>query len=80
MLKCREIEQLASDYLDKDLSFRQRIAFKMHLFVCHNCRNYVRQLKSTIFSIRLMPVKQTVVIDDKIKNLAKQLREKSRNN
>lgn len=77
MLKCREIEQLASDYLDKDLSLRQRMAFKMHLFMCHNCRNYVRQLKTTISSIRLMPVNQSKVVDDKVKDLAKQLREQT---
>lgn len=77
MLKCREIEQLASDYLDQDLSFRQSMAFKMHLFMCHNCRNYVRQLKTTISSIRLMPVTQSIVVDDKVKDLAKQLREQT---
>ncbi|MCL5974985.1 MAG: zf-HC2 domain-containing protein [Gammaproteobacteria bacterium] len=75
MLKCREIEQMASDYLNKDLSLRQRMAFKMHLFLCHNCRNYIRQLKTTISSVQLMPAKQSVVIDDKVKDLAKQLRE-----
>ena len=77
MLKCRQIEQLASDYLDKDLSFRQRMAFKMHLFMCHNCRNYLRQLKTTISSIRLMPVNQSIVVDDKVKDLAKQLLEQT---
>lgn len=75
MLKCREIEQLASDYLDKDLSFRQRMAFKMHLFMCHNCRNYLRQLKTTISSIKLIPARESVVVDDKVKDLAKLLRE-----
>jgi|TARA_R100000935_G_scaffold22299_1_gene41148 predicted anti-sigma-YlaC factor YlaD len=74
MLKCRQIEQLASDYLDKDLSFRQRMAFKLHLFICHNCRNYVRQLKITITSIKLMPANQ-IIVDDKTKALAKVLRE-----
>lgn len=78
MLKCHDINAMASDYLNKDLSFRQRMAFKTHLFLCHNCRHYVRQLKTTISSIRLMPVKQTV-IDEKVKALAKQLREKSSN-
>ncbi|WP_014707273.1 zf-HC2 domain-containing protein [Methylophaga nitratireducenticrescens] len=77
MLKCREIEQLASDYLDQDLSFGQLMAFKMHLFICHNCRNYVRQLKITITSIKLMPANQ-IIVDDKTKELAKLLRENAR--
>jgi predicted anti-sigma-YlaC factor YlaD len=53
------------------------MAFKMHLFMCHNCRNYLRQLKTTISSIRLMPVNQSIVVDDKVKDLAKQLREQT---
>lgn len=75
MLKCREIEQMASDYLDKDLSFQQRMAFRMHLFLCHNCRQYLRQLKTTISSVQLMSTKQTVIVDDKVKTLAKQLKD-----
>ncbi len=75
MFKCREIAQLASDYLNKDLSLRQRVAFKLHLFLCHNCHDYVFQLKTTINSIRMMPEQQPLIIDGKVKNLAKLLRE-----
>lgn len=75
MLKCRDIEAMASDYLDKNLSMRQRMAFKLHLFLCHNCRHYIKQLKTTISSLRLMPRKHTVVIDQAVKDLAKQLRD-----
>lgn len=75
MLKCRDIESMASDYLDKKLSLRQRLAFKMHLFLCHNCRNYIRQLRTTVASIRLMPKKQPIVIDQHVKDLAQQLKE-----
>jgi hypothetical protein len=77
MLKCRDIEAMASDYLDKNLSWRQRMAFKMHIFLCHNCRNYIKQLRTTVTSIQLMPAKP-VVIDNKVKELAKQLTEASR--
>jgi len=75
MLKCRDIESMASEYLDKNLSLRQRMAFKMHLFLCHNCRNYIRQLRTTIESIRLMPQKQPILIDQHVKNLAQQLKD-----
>ncbi|HAO24235.1 MAG: anti-sigma factor [Methylophaga sp.] len=75
MLKCRDIEAMASDYLDKDLSFQQRMAFKLHLFLCHNCRNHVRQLKTTILSIRQLPATHAVIVDDKMKAMAKHLQE-----
>jgi len=80
MLKCRDIEAMTSDYLDKNLSRRQRMAFRLHLFLCHNCRNYIKQLRITVASIRLMPAKQSVVIDDRVKNLAQLLRENADKN
>ena len=44
MLKCKEVTQMASQGLDKDLSFMQRVSLKMHLFMCHTCRNYLKQI------------------------------------
>ncbi|MDO8827368.1 zf-HC2 domain-containing protein [Methylophaga sp.] len=75
MLKCRDIEAMASDYLDKDLPFQQRMAFRLHLFLCHNCRNHVRHLKTTILSLQQLSATRSVIVDDKMKDLAKQLRE-----
>jgi anti-sigma factor ChrR (cupin superfamily) len=45
MLTCRELVQtMASDYLDDQLSWRQRIGVRFHLFICNNCRRFIRQL------------------------------------
>lgn len=56
MLKCDEVAAIASDFLDQDMTFSQRTAFRMHLMVCSNCRRFVRQLGLLKQSVQLRPV------------------------
>lgn len=44
MLKCREIPELCSAWLDGQLTLRERISGRLHLFICHRCRHYWRAL------------------------------------
>lgn len=44
MLSCRDITERASDYLDGDISGRQRLAIRMHIMICRHCRRLLRQL------------------------------------
>lgn len=45
MLTCKEIVERVDRLLEGDLSFRQRLAVRMHLMLCHRCRRYERQLR-----------------------------------
>jgi len=51
MPSCKDITEHSSDYLDKHQPFFERLAFRMHLFLCVNCRRYLSQLKLTIATI-----------------------------
>ena len=42
---CNEISQLASDSLDRPLSLRERLKFKLHLSMCNYCRDYNHNMK-----------------------------------
>jgi len=42
---CNEISQLASDSLDRPLTLRERLKFKLHLSMCSHCRNYDHNMK-----------------------------------
>ncbi len=46
MLKCKDIEQGASAYLDGEMNWRQRMAVRVHLFMCHHCKRFIRQFAS----------------------------------
>ena len=55
MLKCKEITKQADQYLDGELSFTQRISFKMHLALCKHCGRYVKQLSLVVNKIKKIP-------------------------
>jgi anti-sigma factor RsiW len=52
---CREIAQLVTDYLDGSLTLGERVRFQLHLGLCFACRNYLRQMKYTIATLRQLP-------------------------
>ncbi len=52
---CQEIAQLITDYLDGSLNLGERVRFQIHLGLCFACRNYLRQMKHTIATLRQLP-------------------------
>jgi len=44
MLTCKEASQLVSEQLDRQLSRRERMALRFHLWLCRNCRRFTKQL------------------------------------
>jgi len=45
MLSCKETAVLVSRAQDLQLSWGERLAVRLHLFVCDGCRQFVRQLR-----------------------------------
>lgn len=58
MLKCRELSELSSDYLDGKLSFFPRLKIWWHLVGCVHCRRYIEQLKLVTGMLRQAPPAQ----------------------
>ncbi len=56
MMKCDEATKLASDRLDRNLSIREGLGLRLHLFGCDKCSKVVRQVQ-TIRSISRRYVK-----------------------
>lgn len=54
MLKCREVSHKASLYLEGELPWRERVAMRVHLLMCNDCRRFLRQLSGLIRAIPLM--------------------------
>ncbi|MBN49075.1 MAG: hypothetical protein CMN85_05990 [Spongiibacteraceae bacterium] len=51
MLKCSELVERSDALLAGELSWRQRMSFRMHLFMCRHCRRYVKQLERLLRAI-----------------------------
>jgi anti-sigma factor RsiW len=47
-LACRELVELVTDYLEGNLSKRDRARFDAHIDACANCRQYLEQFRETI--------------------------------
>ncbi len=51
MLTCQEVTAKASLMVDGELGFRERIAVRMHLMMCVNCRRFARQFQALVSSM-----------------------------
>ncbi len=74
MLTCKELVAHSSDYLDGQLTLRQRLAVRAHLAMCGNCRRFIRQMKLTQAVIRQMPEGELPELDTLAERLAQNRR------
>ncbi|KAF0863490.1 anti-sigma factor [Pseudomonas sp. LD120] len=74
MLTCKEQVARSSDYLDGQLSVRERLMMRHHLLFCPNCRRFIRQMRLLQATVRLMPEKPVEGVDALAERLATQLR------
>ncbi|MFV2090175.1 MAG: zf-HC2 domain-containing protein [Pseudomonadales bacterium] len=51
MLTCQEVTAKASQKVDGELGFRDRIAVRAHLMMCVKCRLYFKQFKALVTSL-----------------------------
>lgn len=79
MPSCKEITERSSDYLDHKLSLWQRLRFRLHTFICVNCKQYVQNLKLTIATLGVIgktPEASPPAVDpQQVQNIVSQLQE-----
>jgi hypothetical protein len=47
VLRCQDVSELATDYMEHALPLRRRLAVRLHLLLCSMCRAYIDQLRKT---------------------------------
>jgi anti-sigma factor RsiW len=70
LLSCKELVANSSDFLDGQLRLRQRIAVRLHLASCSNCRRFIRQMRVTQAVLRQLPDEPIPDLDSLAKRLA----------
>jgi predicted anti-sigma-YlaC factor YlaD len=55
MLNCKELTEIATDYLEQDLPWGERLRVQLHLWMCRHCRRYLNQMRTVIGLLRLLP-------------------------
>lgn len=64
MLKCRDVPQQSEKLLAGELGLRARASLRLHLFICHNCRRYLRQLRLLLKTLPGMADQRSASNDD----------------
>lgn len=52
MIKCQDVAELATNYMERALPLRDSFAVRLHLGLCGACRAYIGQLQKTIALLR----------------------------
>jgi anti-sigma factor RsiW len=47
-MRCQDLVEVITDYLEGALSPGDRLRFEEHLAVCEGCRNYLEQMRATV--------------------------------
>ncbi len=55
MMTCRNITELVTDYLEGQMSFMDRMRFRMHILMCKSCKEYLKQMQSTVKALGFLP-------------------------
>lgn len=55
MLKCKDIVEQASEYLEHEMTFSHRFSYRTHLFICRHCRRFYRQFSAGVVMTRQLP-------------------------
>ena len=54
-LVCRQIVELVTDYLEGELSARDRARFEAHLAECDGCAGYLEDMRRMVESMSQLP-------------------------
>lgn len=44
MLNCKEVTEMCSEEMERDLRLQERMSLRMHLMMCSGCSNFRRQM------------------------------------
>ena len=55
MMTCRELTEIATDYLEEDLPWRERLGVQVHLWMCRYCRRYLDQMRKVVRLLQRLP-------------------------
>lgn len=77
MLRCHEIHEMTSDYLEKRLSHMRRINYQLHTFFCQDCQRFFAQFRTTICTLRKLRTDEpsAQAVDAQVDALLKQRRD-----
>ncbi len=71
MLNCKQLVPRSSDFLDGQLTLRERFSVRTHLAMCINCRRFIRQLRLSQRVVQQLPEAEISDLDALAERLAR---------
>ena len=71
MLSCKQLVLRSSDFLDGQMTLRERFSVRTHLVMCNNCRRFIRQLRLTQRVVQQLPEAEISDLDALVERLAR---------
>ena len=69
---CKDITERASDFVSHRMSRWDRIKYRVHLFICHDCQRFIAQFRATLASLhRRAQTPADTNVDDQVAFLLK---------
>ncbi|MEN2395659.1 anti-sigma factor family protein [Pseudomonas halotolerans] len=78
MLTCKEQVARSSDFLDDQLSLRERLMMRHHLMFCAKCRRFIRQMRLMQATLKKLPEPPIPDLDHLAEKLAAERRKNIR--
>ncbi len=72
MLTCKQYVARSSDYLDGQLTFRQRLRVRHHLLFCPNCRRFTRHMRLMGAVLAAMPEEPSIDLEVTVKRMMRE--------
>ncbi|AUB76148.1 anti-sigma factor [Pseudomonas sp. Lz4W] len=72
MLTCKQYVARSSDYLDGQLTFRQRLQMRHHVLFCPNCRRFTRQMRLMGTALKTLPEPPPVDLEMTVKRMMRE--------
>ena len=74
MFSCKEISKVSCN--EEDLKGLDKLNYKMHLFMCNNCKRYVSSLRKVEQAFKKIILRRSVATDEEIKKIEDEVLEK----
>ena len=74
MLRCKDVAERASRYVDGEMSWSQRLGMRLHLMMCLHCRRFMRQFRVVRDTLGCCPDPQPEPTEKSLRELAERLR------
>ena len=74
MLRCKDVVERASRYIDGEMSWSRRLGMRLHLMMCIHCRRFMRQFRMVRDTLGHCSERQPEPTEQSLRELVEKLR------